>query len=90
VPGSPLGWTIWALGCAFYTYDFLIRIDPGMMVGDLMRDFGVSAAAIGGLSAWYLYAYAVIQIPVGMLLDRFGPCSSGWRRGWGWPGLAAS
>jgi MFS family permease len=44
-----------------------------MMVGDLMRDFGVSAAAIGGLSAWYLYAYAVIQIPVGMLLDRFGP-----------------
>jgi MFS family permease len=72
-PGSPRGWLIWALGCGFYTYDFLIRIDPGMMVGDLMRDFGVSAAAVGGLSAWYLYSYSVLQIPVGMVLDRFGP-----------------
>lgn len=72
-PGSRRGWLIWALGCGFYTYDFLIRIDPGMMVGDLMRDFSVSAAAVGSLSAWYLYSYAVLQVPVGMVLDRFGP-----------------
>jgi len=38
-----------------------------------MRDFQVGGAALGGLSAWYFYAYAGIQLPVGILTDRFGP-----------------
>jgi len=42
------------------------------MVDDLMRDFSVSAAVLGNLSAFYFYAYAGIQLPVGVLVDRFG------------------
>lgn len=38
-----------------------------------MRDFDVGAAALGNLSAFYFYIYAGIQIPVGLLFDRFGP-----------------
>ena len=38
-----------------------------------MRDFAVGGAALGSLSAWYFYTYASIQLPVGMLMDRFGP-----------------
>lgn len=43
------------------------------MVEDLMRDFAVGAALLGNLSAFYFYAYASIQIPVGLMMDRFGP-----------------
>jgi MFS family permease len=43
------------------------------MVEELMRDFAVGAAALGHLSAAYFYGYAGMQIPVGVLLDRFGP-----------------
>jgi len=43
------------------------------MTSELMRDFAVGGAALGTLSAWYFYTYASIQIPVGMLNDRFGP-----------------
>ena len=43
------------------------------MTAEWMRDFSVGAAALGTLSGWYFYAYASIQIPVGMLNDRFGP-----------------
>jgi len=43
------------------------------MVDDLMRDFGVSAAALGNLSAFYFYAYAMVQLPVGVMVDRWGP-----------------
>ena len=43
------------------------------MTTELMRDFAVGAAALGSLSAFYFYSYAAIQLPVGMLLDRFGP-----------------
>lgn len=42
------------------------------MIGELMRDFNVGAAALGNLAAIYLYAYAVLQIPVGLIFDRFG------------------
>ena len=38
-----------------------------------MRDFAVGGAVLGHLSAAYFYGYAGMQIPVGVLLDRFGP-----------------
>ena len=43
------------------------------MVEELMRDFAVGAGVLGHLSAAYFYGYAGMQIPVGLLLDRFGP-----------------
>lgn len=43
------------------------------MGGDLMRDFGVGAAVLGNLSAIYFYIYAGSQIPIGALMDRWGP-----------------
>ena len=62
-----------ALGTLFFSYAFVQRVAPSVMTGELMRDFSVGGAAIGGLSAWYFYTYASIQLPVGMLTDRFGP-----------------
>ncbi len=42
------------------------------MVEDLMRDFLVGAAVLGNISAIYFYAYAAMQIPIGVALDRWG------------------
>ena len=61
------------LGSVFFAYAFALRVSPGIMVDDLMRDFRVGAALLGNLSAFYFYAYASLQIPVGLLIDRFGP-----------------
>ncbi len=38
-----------------------------------MRDFHISGALMGNLSATYFYAYAAMQIPSGLLVDRIGP-----------------
>jgi MFS family permease len=72
---SPGGraWLVWGLGAAFYAYGFFQRVAPAVMVDDLMRDFALGAVLLGSLSAAYFYAYAAVQIPVGILLDRFGP-----------------
>jgi MFS family permease len=43
------------------------------MIDDLMREFTVSGVILGNLSAFYFYAYAGIQIPIGVLLDHWGP-----------------
>ena len=65
--------TAFAIGTLFFAFAFIQRVAPSVMTTELMRDFSVGGAALGTLSAWYFYAYAGIQLPVGMLTDRFGP-----------------
>ncbi len=62
-----------ACGTLFFGYAFVQRVAPGVMTEELMRDFSVGAGALGVLSAFYFYAYASIQLPVGLLMDRYGP-----------------
>ncbi len=57
----------------FFFYAWVLRVAPSVMVDELMRDFTVGAAVLGHLSAAYFYGYAGMQIPVGLLLDLFGP-----------------
>lgn len=63
----------WLTGALFFFYAWVLRVAPSVMVEELMRDFAVGAAVLGHLSAAYFYGYAGMQIPVGVLLDRFGP-----------------
>ncbi len=62
-----------SLGTLFFGYAFVQRVSPSVMTSELMSDFAVGGAALGSLSAFYFYAYASIQLPVGMLTDHFGP-----------------
>lgn len=69
-----LGSLICAIGALFYCYEFVLRIIPGALQSELTAAFGnISATAFGQLSAVYYFAYSPMQMPVGMLMDRFGP-----------------
>lgn len=68
-----LAWMVWALAALFFFYAFFQRVAPSVMVAELMRDFGVGAAGLGNLAAFYFYAYAGMQLPVGMAHDAWGP-----------------
>lgn len=57
----------------YFAYAFIQRVSPSVMTSELMRDFGVGGTLLGMLSALYFWTYAAIQLPVGMLTDRFGP-----------------
>ena len=67
------GWLMWAVGAVFFGYTFLHRVAPSVIFDHLMREFAGTAAVLGNLAGCYFYAYAGMQIPAGMLLDRFGP-----------------
>jgi MFS family permease len=66
-------WLVWLPAALLFTYAFFHRVAPSVMIDPLMRDLGVGAAVLGNLSAFYFYAYAGLQIPVGMAVDRWGP-----------------
>jgi len=61
----------WGLGTLFFFCHYFARVSPGVMVAPLMRDLSVPASAIGGLSACFYYAYVGMQIPAGLLVDRY-------------------
>lgn len=63
----------WATGALFFFYAWVLRVSPSVIVEELMRELAVGAATVGNLSAVYFYGYAGMQIPVGLLIDRFGP-----------------
>ena len=72
-PPLRLSWMIWGLGAMFYVIGFYQRVAPGVMTVELMSDFGLSAAALGNMSAFYFYSYVAMQIPTGLLADHWGP-----------------
>ena len=64
---------MWGLGAALYFIGFYQRVAPAVMTVELSDAFGLSAAALGNLSAFYFYSYVAMQIPTGLLADRYGP-----------------
>lgn len=68
-----LPWLVWGLGALFFLYGFFQRFAPSVMIDPLMRDLAVGGAAMGNISAFYFYAYAAMQIPTGLMVDRLGP-----------------
>jgi len=68
-----IGWIVCALGALFYSYEYLLRITPSVMEAPLRAHFNLSATGFGTLSGFYYYAYVAMQVPVGILMDRFGP-----------------
>ncbi len=68
-------WAVWGLAAFGFSFAFFTRVSPSVMGEELMREFAVGAAVLGNLSAIYFYIYACSQIPIGILMDRWGPRS---------------
>jgi sugar phosphate permease len=72
-PSLARSWIVWACAALFYCYQFLLRVSPNVMTTELMTDFHVNACTLGLLTSFYAYGYAGFQVPIGSLLDKFGP-----------------
>lgn len=66
-------WLVWTIAASFFFYKYLIQVSPSIMTSELMQTFRVNGAGLGNLSAFYFYAYLLMQIPVGILLDKYSP-----------------
>lgn len=67
-----LPWLICAIAAIFYCYAYFLRISPSVMMGGLMQNLHINATQFGTLAAFYYYAYTPMQLPVGLIIDRFG------------------
>lgn len=56
-----------------YFFVYFHRMTGGAISDTLQSYYGIDEAAVGILASVYLYAYTVMQIPSGLITDRFGP-----------------
>lgn len=66
-------WLLWMPAACFFFYKYLIQVSPSVMSQQLMAAFQLSGASFGNLAACFFYAYLLMQIPAGLLLDRYNP-----------------
>ncbi len=71
-PPSWLSWLVWGVAAFFYLSGFYLRNSPAVMTSELMRDFSITASQLGQFSAVFFYAYVLMQIPTGVLVDSWG------------------
>ena len=67
-----LPWIIWGLSSLFVVLNYVQQVFPDIIAQDLGVALQADAAVLGSIAAAYLYAYALLQIPVGLIIDRFG------------------
>ena len=56
-----------------YVLSYLLRVVNAVIAPALINDLGLSASDLGLLTSANLFAFAAIQLPLGVLLDRYGP-----------------
>ncbi len=67
-------WLVCGLGALFYSYEYLLRMSPSVMQHDLMGYYHLTGVQYGYLSgSFYYFMYVIMQIIVGLLMDRYGP-----------------
>src|SRR6201991_1074967 len=70
-PGAR-AWVVWAVGLGAYTTAVLNRTSLGVAGLDAQSRFHVGAGTLASFAVLQLLVYAGLQVPVGLLLDRFG------------------
>lgn len=55
-----------------YFLSFLYRSINAVIFPELMRDTGVGASGLGLLTAAFFIGFATVQLPLGLMLDRYG------------------
>jgi MFS family permease len=58
---------------AGYFLSYLFRVVNAVLAPDLAADIGVGPSALGLLTSVYFITFASFQLPLGVLLDRYGP-----------------
>ena len=68
-----IGTLIFILASLFLSYEMILQVSPSIMTTQLMGEFNMNAAGLGLIASLYFYSYTAMQIPSGLLYDRFGP-----------------
>ena len=72
---AAMGWLAWIAAACFVIYQMAFQTSFASIQVRLEADLDLDSNDLGLISAAFFLSYAVVQIPAGLLLDRFRPAS---------------
>jgi hypothetical protein len=69
---SRRSWLVWGVAVGAYAVAIFQRTSLGVAAGPATERFGIGASVLSTFVVLQLVVYAAMQIPVGILVDRFG------------------
>ncbi len=71
-PISALGIVIWLIAALFFLYEFFLRTFVGSVASQIIPSLHLNAETFSIIGSAYYAAYGLMQLPVGILADKFG------------------
>lgn len=65
-------WAIFGISASLFLTSLFYRASAAVIAPDLSQDLHLDPEDLGLLGAAFFYAFALVQIPLGVVLDRFG------------------
>lgn len=65
-------WFIWFLSSFYLFFQLVIQTYVSVIITPLMDGFHLDATEVGMVASSFLYTYTLMQLPAGLLVDRFG------------------
>jgi MFS family permease len=63
---------LFILSALFYCYAYFAQVFPSVITNQLMIKFSTDAVGLSMLSSSFFWSYTIMQIPSGLLIDKFG------------------
>jgi MFS family permease len=64
---------MWSAVSFFYAFQYILRVLPSILMDDLIVRFSMGTTLFGQFSGVYYIGYALVHLPIGVMMDRFGP-----------------
>ena len=72
-PQSLRPYLIFSVISALFVLSMFFRVSNAVIAPNLIQDLDLDAETLGILGGAYFYSFALLQIPMGLMLDRIGP-----------------
>ncbi|HEU4742762.1 MAG TPA: MFS transporter [Meiothermus sp.] len=69
----PTAWRVFLVFFLAYFLSYFFRSANAVLAPDLSRDLALGPAQLGLMTSLFYLSFALVQIPLGPLLDRYGP-----------------
>lgn len=64
-------WSCWLIVALLYLFQYGLLVLPSVFSNNLELDFSIKSTGVGVLYSAFLYTYVFMQIPVGVIYDRY-------------------
>lgn len=70
---SKAKWSVWSILTLSFVLVLFLRMSTAVISDNLSNELRFSSVQISNIASLTLYAYAFMQIPAGLLVDKYGP-----------------